>query len=152
MKALYEPALAHRFVVSFFINNIPSPVDFQFQRISGLQRQIDVSSLRQGGDNLGSVHLPERITHGNLVLERGVTTITPLTLAFNEAMTSFHMRYMTVIVMLMNHLQIPVCSWTFVNALPVNWQTGDLDASSSTVLINTLELAYEKMHWLGVKA
>ena len=152
MNNLYEPVVAHRFLATFFIDFLPSPVDVRFQRISGLNRKMEVTPYREGGNNVGSVNFPERVTHGNLVLERGVMTATPLTLAFQEALHSFRSHYMTAIVMLLNQNNLPVCSWTFTNALPVDWRTGDLDANSSNVLINTLELAYSRMHWLGVAA
>ncbi|MGI4857601.1 MAG: phage tail protein [Janthinobacterium lividum] len=152
MSDLFEPAVAHRFLASLFFDDRFSPMDIRFQRISGLHRQLDITQHREGGNNVGSVHFPERVTHGNLVLERGVMTLTPLTLHFEEAMSRFRTRYLRVIVLLLNQHNAPVCSWTFVNALPLSWQTGDLDANGSRVLINTLELAYEEMHWLGTKA
>lgn len=152
MNDIFEPAVAHRFIASFFFNKIPSPVDFRFQRISGLGRELQVSSSREGGENVSSLHLPERVKHGTLVLERGVMLLSPLTLTFNEVLGRFNSRYADVNVLLLNHLKLPVCSWTFTHALPVRWQTGDLDAHSNAVLINTLELAYGQMHWMGIKA
>ncbi|MCF7696883.1 phage tail protein [Mycetohabitans sp. B2] len=152
MSDIFEPAVAHRFIASIFFDKVPSPVDFRFQRISGLSRELQISSRHEGGDNIGNVHLPERVVHGNLILERGVMTLTPLTWTFNDVLSEFKSRYANVVVLLMNHVDVPVCSWTFTQALPVRWQTGDLDATSNTVLINTLELAYREMHWLGAKA
>ncbi|KWN65855.1 phage tail protein [Burkholderia ubonensis] len=152
MDALFEPSVSHRFMATFFFLGLPSPVDLRFQRISGLNRQLEVTSLRPGGENVGAVSLPERVTHGPLVLERGVMTLTPLTKTFDDVLGSFELDYASVIIMLLNAYSIPVASWTLTDALPVRWQMGDLDANSNTVLINTLELAYREMSWLGVKA
>ncbi len=152
VKSLFTPEVSHRFLASFFFNNIPSPLDLRFQKISGLNRELETSAYREGGENISNLHFPERITHGSLVLERGVMDLTPLTWVFNDAMGGFNIRHATVVIMLLNHASAPVCSWTLTRALPVKWHTSDLDANSNAVLINTLELAYEDMRWLGGKA
>ncbi|WP_347558444.1 phage tail protein [Robbsia sp. KACC 23696] len=166
-ESLFEPEVGYRFVVGCFfrpegtgisgvlgsaLRLVPSPLDFRFQRVSGLQRQVQTSSFRQGGDNVATVFLPERVTHGNLVLERGVMTLSPLTMAFADAMSRFQTHPCDVVVSLLNHQSLPISTWTFINAIPVGWRTGDLDASSSSVLVNSLELAYREMHFLGIKA
>ncbi len=151
MIDLFAPEVSHRFLATFFFDKIPSPLDLRFQKISGLSRQLETSPHREGGENVGNLHFPERVTHGSLVLERGVMNLTPLTWVFNDVMGGFNIRHATVVVILLNHASVPVCSWTLTQALPVKWQTSDLDASSNAVLINTLELAYKDMRWLGVK-
>ncbi|MFP3507270.1 phage tail protein [Burkholderia sp. SIMBA_062] len=148
---LNTPSLSHRFMATFFVKRVPSPVDMRFQRISGLSREMTIASHREGGDNLGSIHFPERVSHGNLMLERGVVPLTPVTALFNHALGEFSSVYMDVVVMLMNARNLPVCSWIVTNALPVKWQTSDLDATGNAVLIDTLELAYHEMRWLGVR-
>jgi len=152
LEKLNEPAVSHRFLASFFFKNIPSPLDLRFQRISGLGREMDVTSHREGGDNVGSLYLPERISHSPLVLERGVMVVTPLSLSFNKVMSDFASQYLDVVIMLLNHQSLPVCTWTLRDAMPVKWHTGDLDAQGNAVLINRLELVYRDMQWLGVKA
>ncbi len=152
MSKFFEPSLSHRFLATFFIRRIPSPIDLRFQRISGLGRELSVHSFHEGGENVGSLHLPERITHGNLVLERGVMPITPLSLLFNKVLGSFESDYVDVVVLLLNGQSIPICSWIITDALPVKWQAGELDAQGNAVLINTLELAYNEIRWIGVYA
>lgn len=139
-------------MASFFIRRIPSPVDLRFQKISGLGRTLKVNDFYEGGDNVGSLYLPERVEHENLVLERGVMPVTPLTLAFNHVLGDFKSVQMDVVILLLNSKSLPVCSWTITDALPVKWQTGELDASGNAVLINTLELAYHDIRWLGAVA
>ncbi len=78
--------------------------------------------------------------------------LTPLTLFFNDVLGDFDAHYADLVIMLLNHQSLPICTWTVSDALPVKWQTGDLDATSNTVLINRLELAYSDMQWLGVRA
>jgi phage tail-like protein len=143
------PVLSHRFATVFVINSVPSPVDIFFQRISGLSHQMD--SHRQGGQNVGTIHLPEHVRHGNLVFERGVMKETPLTLAFNHAMRNFGVFYIDVVIMLLSSSGLPQCNWIVSNAVPVSWQVGDLDSSGSKVLVNRLELACHNISHLGVQ-
>jgi phage tail-like protein len=152
LEKVFEPSVSHRFLATLFFNNIPSPLDIRFQRISGLGRELKVSEHREGGENESSLYLPDRVTHPTLVLERGVMVVTPLTLTFNEVLSSFDPQYIDLVIMLLNHHSLPICSWTVTDALPVSWHTGDLDAMSNTILINRLELAYSDMQWLGGKA
>ncbi|MEK9495795.1 phage tail protein [Photorhabdus sp. P32] len=151
MNNLYTPVVSHRFIASFLFNNIPSPLDIAFQRISGLSRELQTSQYSQGGENARNTWLAEKIQHGSLVLERGVMTVTPLTLVFDRVLRGEKAVYADVVIMLLNENSLPVASWTLSNALPVRWSTGDFDANSNTVLVNSLELRYQDMRWLGVK-
>ncbi|WP_445494077.1 phage tail protein [Photorhabdus sp. SF281] len=151
MSNLYTPAVSHRFIASFLFNNIPSPLDIAFQRISGLSRELQTIQHSQGGENARNTWLAEKIQHGSLMLERGVMTMTPLTLVFDRVLRGEKAVYADVVIMLLNENSLPVASWTLSNALPVRWSTGDFDANSNTVLVNSLELRYQDMRWLGVK-
>ncbi|OCQ54021.1 T4-like virus tail tube protein gp19 [Photorhabdus australis subsp. thailandensis] len=152
MHNLYTPSVSHRFIASFLFNNIPSPLDIAFQRISGLSRELQTTQHSQGGENARNVWLAEKIQHGSLMLERGVMTITPLTLVFDRVLRGEKAVYADVVIMLLNENALPVASWTVSNALPVRWSTSDFDANSNTVLVSSLELRYQDMRWLGVKA
>ncbi|KWI32626.1 phage tail protein [Burkholderia ubonensis] len=149
---IFEPSPSHLFVASFLFQGIPSPLDFAFQRISGLSRELNVTSHSEGGENVRNNYLADKIDHGSLVLERGVMTVTPLTGIFEHIMRGGELIYADVVILLLGAYSLPVASWTLSNALPVRWQTGDFDASTSKVLINTLELRYQEMFGLGVKA
>ncbi|KGM28972.1 phage tail protein [Photorhabdus luminescens] len=152
MNNLYTPRQCHtRFIASFLFNNIPSPLDIAFQRISGLSRELQTTQHSQGGENARNTWLAEKIQHGSLMLERGVMTVTPLTLVFDRVLRGEKAVYADVVIMLLNENSLPVASWTLSNALPVRWSTGDFDANSNTVLVNSLELRYQDMRWLGVK-
>ncbi|WP_373271697.1 phage tail protein [Serratia marcescens] len=146
-----SPAVSHRFLVNFLFNNIPNPFDIAFQRVSGLSRTLEVSQLREGGENTRNLWLAEQVNHGSLVLERGVMNASPLTLQFDSVLRRESTQWANVVIMLLNELSLPVTTWTLSHALPVRWQMGDLDANSNAVLINTLELRYQDMCLLGTK-
>ncbi|OWO84280.1 phage tail protein [Photorhabdus luminescens] len=151
MNNLYIPSVSHRFIASFLFNNIPSPLDIAFQRISGLSRELQTTQHSQGGENARNIWLAEKIQHGSLLLERGVMIVTPLTLVFDRVLRGEKAIYADVVIMLLNENSLPVASWTLSNALPVRWTTSDFDANSNAILVNSLELRYQNMHWLGAK-
>lgn len=149
---LLAPSVSHRFLVTFVINGIPDPLDIGFQRVSGLSRELTVASHRQGGDNTRNLYLAERIQHGTLSLERGVMPVSPLTWKFNQVMSGAKVSYMDAIVIVFDEFLVPTCTWIISNALPVRWWVGDLDANSNSVLVNHLELRYQDLCWLGIRA
>lgn len=157
--SLLEPSLANRFRVTFWIKSklgyVTSPLSFvldaAFQRISGLSRTLGVETQSEGGENARNNYLATKISHGSLVLERGVMAVTPLATQFEHMMRGGTPVYCNVFIHLLNDAQVPVANWGISNALPVSWKTGDFDAGSSQVLINSIELRYQEMFWLGVR-
>lgn len=151
IKEIFEPSVANRFSVSFFNGRMLNQLDASFQSISGLGRELHLRHVQQGGDNTSSYWLPGTVAQNRIVLKRGLMTVTPLTLMFDQMLSAYTLHYSTVVIVLCNQLNRPVCSWTLRQAIPVKWHTDPLDAQDSKVLINTLELAYESMHWRGDK-
>ncbi|PXX59070.1 conserved hypothetical phage tail region protein [Pseudomonas sp. LAMO17WK12:I10] len=153
MDLLFEPMPTSRFITTFIFDGLfPSPLDIAFQSISGLTRELSVTQHSEGGENIRNTYFANKINHGSLILERGVMTVTPLTVVFDQVMQGQLLVYVDVVILLLNHLGMPVCSWTISNALPVRWQTANLDASANSIMVNTLELKYQNMRWRGIKA
>ncbi len=141
-----DPPLGFRFSVVFFAGGvIPNPLDILFQKVSGLNATVNTSAVEEGGQNLYSHRLPGRIQYDNLVLERGLVVGSPLVIEFNVAMSLFKFSPSNVLVTLLDEAAIPISGWLFMNAYPVKWRVSDLDATANTVVIETLELAYQRM-------
>ncbi len=143
--------LGFRFGVFFFAGGvIPNPLDIRFQKVSGLSAEIETTTLAEGGQNLYSHKLPERIKYGNLVLERGMVVGSPLNLEFNAAMSLFKFAPSNVLVTLFNQEKIPLAAWLFIKSYPVKWETSELDAKEGSLVIDTLELAYQRMQIMRI--
>ena len=141
-----NPPLAFRFGVLFLAGGaIPNPLDIMFQKVSGFGTEVETYSVAEGGQNLYSQLLPERIQHNNLVLERGLVVGSPLVIEFNVAMSQFKFSPSNVLVTLLDSTSIPVAGWLFMKAYPVKWDLSDLDATANSVVIETMELAYQRM-------
>jgi phage tail-like protein len=143
--------LGFRFGVFFFAGGlIPNPLDIRFQRVSGLSAEVRTTTVTEGGQNLYTHRLPDRIDYQNLVLERGMVVGSPLNVEFNVVMSLFEFHPSNVIVTLFDEEKKPVSGWLFIKAYPVKWSTSDLDAKENSILIDTLELAYTRMQILRI--
>ena len=90
MAIIGNPPLGFRFGVLFFAGGvIPNPLDVMFQKVSGVGSTVATQTVEEGGQNLYSQVLPEKIEHENLVLDRGVVVGSPLVIEFNVAMSLF---------------------------------------------------------------
>ena len=146
-----DPVLGFRFAVFFFAGGVvPNPLDIRFAKASGLSATIKTSSVNEGGQNLYSHRLPDRIEYGNLVLERGYVIGSLLHLEFNAAMTAFKFVPSNVIVTLLSDDKVPPGAWMFIKAYPVRWARSDLDAGEVRLVLATLELAYTRMQIMSI--
>lgn len=143
-----NPALSHRFGVFFMSSSaIPNPLDFRFQKVSGLSTEVQLDTVNEGGQNLYTHRLPGKIGYNNLVLERGYSSSpipSSITVQFNYTFSTFKFNPFKVLVMLFSESGIPLGTWMFENAYPVKWSVSDLDAQNSSVLIDSMEIAYTR--------
>ncbi len=138
--------LGYRFLVTFLIGGVlPNPLDIRFKKVSGLKATVTTTPVPEGGQNLYTQKVPVKIEYENLVLERGMIVGSPLIIEFNVAMSMFKFAPSNVLIALLSEEKIPVAAWMFLNAYPVRWATSDLDADQKTIVIDTLELAYQRM-------
>lgn len=143
--------LGFRFGVFFFAAGvIPNPIDIRFQRVSGLSAEISTTTVTEGGQNLYTHKLPERVGYNNLTLERGMVIGSPLNIEFNVAMSLFKFAPSNVMVTLLSEDSLPLAAWLFLKAYPVKWSTSDLDANNEKVVIDTMELAYTRMQIMRI--
>lgn len=145
------PILGMRFAVLFMAGGVvPNPLDLRFSRVSGLSMEVTTDGITEGGQNLYTQQLPMRVSHGNLVLERGMVVGSPLNVEFNASLSTFQFVTSNVLVTLLGESRQPLAAWLFLKAWPVKWSTSDLDASQPGLVIDTMELAYARMQTLRV--
>ncbi len=146
-----EPIVGLRFSVLFLAGGaVANPLDLRFRKVSGLTQTVETQAQVEGGQNLYTQQLPRSVSHGNLVLERGMVIGSPLNLEFNAALSSFKFVTCNVLVTLLSEAQAPLAAWLFLKAWPVKWSSSVLDASQPALVIDTMELAYTRMQVLRV--
>lgn len=146
-----RPPVGFHFVVVFFRDGIqPDPLDMWFKKVSGLSSEIETITFKEGGENLYTHRLPNRVSYNNLVLERGLVVDSPLSADFNAAMSNMQFYPGNVLVALLNDDGSPEAAWHFWRTYPVKWSVSDLDADANAVVIETMELAYARFQVMRV--
>ncbi|WP_161887915.1 phage tail protein [Pontibacter russatus] len=122
--------------------------DMRFQSVTGLDATLETESIREGGENRYEHVVPVRRKYGPLVLKRGLLSPTEsgLTAWFKEAFDDEKVTPIPdVDIMLLNEESQPLMYWTVNNVWPRSWKIGELNAERGEVLIETLELNYNRL-------
>ncbi len=128
---------------------IPGFASAGFSRVSGLNDETEVVEYREGIDGSTMRKLTGLTTYEDIVLEKGKSLNEDFQIWRNmvhEVETrglpdSGSRRNMTV--QLLDRTGAVVKQWAVKNAWPTKLEHGDLDASSSDVLLETLTIAHE---------
>ncbi len=141
MTGFTYPATGFHFLVGFEL--FPQTVqDVRFQEVSGLNVEMQMESIKEGGENRFEHQLPLRAKYGDLVLKRGMFVGSGIHLWCKNAFEAFEFQPVNLIVSLLNDQHIPLFTWYVVHALPKKWDISGFDAEKSTVAIETLTLTY----------
>lgn len=146
------PLMSYNFLVVFYtgkgISIAPNPIDIRFQKVSGIGLSMNnLETKRIGGKN---VRLPSFPTHDNLTLERGYAVRSPLRIELETSFENLKIHPRDVIVMLLDTQGKPQASWLFFRAYPVKWTLSDLDASQSSIFIESMELSYTRFQSISL--
>jgi phage tail-like protein len=120
--------------------------DTSFQEVSGMKATIDTESYTELGENGFVYQLPKPATYSNLILKRGIASMTsPLVLwcrSIFESEGRIPIVPMAIMVYLMDEKKIPKRAWGLTGAFPISWDVGSFNASKNEVAIETIELRY----------
>jgi phage tail-like protein len=130
-----DPLRGFRFLVE--IEGITSG---GFTRVKGLSREVKYESYREGGVIEYEHKLITQVSYPVVVLERGLALDDLWTWALATA--DGEVRRRTIRIRLQNEANEKMWAWQVEYALPVKWAASDLDAQTSPVVMETLELAH----------
>lgn len=132
-----DPLRGFRFVLE--IEGIASG---GFTRVKGLSREIKHESFREGGVNDYEHKLVSQVAYPPLVLERGLA-LTDLW-QWTQDVVNGEVTRRKVSIRLQNEDSSVAegLAWHADGAFPVRWSCTDLDAHSSQVLMESVELAH----------
>jgi phage tail-like protein len=115
-----------------------------FAECTGLESELSTIDYEEGGVNDRVHRFPGRFTFPNVVLSRGV--------GFGEDLYLWHEQFLkgegkrrNGLILLANEMRVPIKTWTFERGIPVKWQGPSLNAQSSELAIERLEIAHEKL-------
>jgi phage tail-like protein len=140
--ATYYPPVAFFFNVKF-TGVSDDEQDAQFQSVSGLTVEMQVETIKEGGENRFEHTLPIRSKYTNLVLKRGIVKDTKVIKWFLDTFANMEIRPADLTITLLNKDQQPLITWNVVQAWPKKWAVEDLSAMESKLLIESLEMQYQ---------
>ncbi len=139
----YYPPVGFHFLVSFDLPEVADK-DFRFREVSGITMELEEETLNEGGENRFIHKFPGRARYPDLVLKRGLVTESVVADWCQDAIQNLDIAPTTVWVSILNEEHEPLRTYTFSNAWPKKWSVSDLNAESSDLVIESLELAYQQ--------
>ena len=130
--------VAFHFTVAFTGSGAPEVPDAAFQEVQGLETEMEVETVVEGGENRFAHKLPKPAKHPNLSLKRGLADkssgLATWCAEVLEGGLARPVKTKAVQISLCDADGAPVASWNVANAWPVKWRAGGFDAM--------MELAY----------
>ncbi|WP_456780031.1 phage tail protein [Bradyrhizobium sp. USDA 3315] len=111
-----------------------------FSRVKGIAREIKVDTYREGGVNDYEHKFVNQTTYGNLILERGLAD--DYMWNWHDAAVEGDIKRRAITIVLRDPADAEKWRWLVDGAIPVKWSGTDLDAASSQILVETIELAH----------
>jgi phage tail-like protein len=145
VEDFYQTVNFH-FKVEFTLNE--EGIDVRFQSVSGLDVTLDTETVKEGGENRFEHVLPMRRKCAPLILKRGLLkpTASGLTRWLQKAFNDEEIEPLDIVtIKLLNEEHKPLMLWTINNVWPRSWKMGELNAENGAVLIETLELNYNRL-------
>src|SRR5258708_5750358 len=116
-------------------------IEAVFTEVSGLQVEMQVTDYEEGGENTFVHRLPGRLKVSNITLKHGLVKSD---LFLKWVMRAAHEKPMdrrNISVVLFDQAGGTVVCWNFSNAFPVKWVGPQVTAHSTTMAIESVELA-----------
>ncbi|HMO54717.1 MAG TPA: phage tail protein [Tepidiformaceae bacterium] len=137
-----DPWNSYRFAIE-----IQGIQEAEFQECTGMSVEVKVEPYEEGGLNGFTHKLPGRRSYSNITLKRGFTSSTLLIdwldrVATKSAKAS-EMR--NVSILFLDNTGATLRRWNLSGAFPTKWTGPSLNSTSSTALIETLEIAFQEL-------
>jgi phage tail-like protein len=114
-----------------------------FSEASGLTTDTNIIEYREGNENVGTVRkLPGLMKYTNIVLKRGFTADTKLW-TWRKKVIDGKTQRTTGSIILLDESRAPALRWNFTAGWPSKWEGPALNAKTSEVAIETLEITHE---------
>jgi phage tail-like protein len=131
-----DPAMAHSFTVE-----IEGLLVAGFTEVSGLDSQMSLETIAEGGQNQFQEQRASGLKFPNLVLKRGLTTADMLWAWHNDVVAGKVVRRNGSIVLMTQDLT-EMWRWNFKEAFPVRWTGPAFRADQSAVAFESIELVH----------
>jgi phage tail-like protein len=115
-----------------------------FKSVSGMDSETEIIEFKQGNDLIVRKK-PGRTTYANIVLERGYTATDDLWQWRKNIEDGTIDRRAGSVIILDQDGQTEVARYNFFEGWPCKWEAPNMDSDSSSMAIEKIELAIEKV-------
>lgn len=136
----YYPPVGFYFKVEFI--NIGNDNDTRFQNVGGLNMELEVENIKEGGQNLFEHKIPGRSKFSDLTLKRGLLLDSEVIKWVKSALYDREFMPASMNIHLLNNEHDPLLTWKIFKAWPRKWNVSDLNATENSIMVETLEIAY----------
>lgn len=151
-----RPFTTFNFHVSFTLPEKGNEVcEAEFSECSGLEMNMEVKTIKEGGNNTEQVHLAGPLTYGQLTLKRGMTANFDLWDWFESVQTNRNLRVDGEVQMLssqqgsngrgMPGARTKNVVFKLTGCLPVKLVAPSLNGKDGEVAIEEMQLVYERL-------
>lgn len=138
-----DPTPAYKFFVYVELNGI---IEAGFTSCSGLSMSREIIDYEEGGVNDYVHRLAGRTSYGNITLSQGITFTSSLWKWYQDGIDDGKVRRIPLsIIQYSAYASVPARWYNLSGAFPVVWNGPDLDAGSSDMAIESLEIAFDKI-------
>jgi len=138
----YYPPVGFHFRVQV-IGLTPDDNDIRFTDVSGLSVELVTEENAEGGENRFVQKYPVRAKYPELVLKRGLLLDSKVVEWVRKCIENLEITPRDIDVTLLNEEHDPLLTWHVYRAYPTKWAVSDLNAMSNTVVIESLQMAYQ---------
>lgn len=121
-----------------------------FAEVSGLDAEMTIETIQEGGENRFPHRIPARVYHPNLVLKRGIVNVKGQLASWCREVLEGGIATPVVPkdieVNLLKPNGTPSMSWLVKQAWPVKWSISTLDAHNNSLAIDVIEFSYRELN------
>jgi phage tail-like protein len=127
-----------------FLVEIDGITQAGFQEVSGLDVSTDASDYREGSDPIHTRKLPGLNKYTPITLKRGITDSDELW-KWRATVIAGNVERRNGSIILLDQTGQEKLRWNFFNAWPSKWTGPALNATSSSVAVESLEITHEEI-------
>lgn len=132
--------------MAYYFSLIVFNREFAFREITGLNTEMEVESVREGGVNAYEHKLPKQMRHENLVCKRAIVPLTNRLTMWIKSVLEYDFTKPVE----RNDMKIflkgadgnPLYIWTCEQAFPVKWNVDPFHSEKNEIAIESVEFAY----------
>ncbi|MEF3312942.1 phage tail protein [Paenibacillus sp. GYB004] len=112
-----------------------------FSEVTGIKSETEVMEYAEGGLNTHVHIFPKQTKYPRIVLKRGMTQSSELW-DWYDGVAAGQVKRKSGSIILHNQAGKEICRWNFFDAYPVKWNGPDLNASTGSVAIESIEIVH----------